>query len=66
MNEPEIQPVPSGEFRADPARYMERADRELVSLLSTDGRVFVTIGGLANLDEDEDDIEEDTARDAAS
>jgi len=67
MSERRVRVVPSGEFRANPAQYLGKVDQEPVSLRSSDGRVFVTIGGLVDLDEPEEDEEAaDRAPDAAA
>lgn len=58
MEQHDIQIVPSGEFRANPGKYLASADKEPVAI-SSGGRVFMTIGGLVDLDEA--DTEEQTS-----
>lgn len=49
--EQEITVVPSGEFRADPSRYLAGVDRQPIRIVSPSGQASLTVMGVADFDE---------------
>ena len=47
-----IEVIPVDQFCKDPARYLKGIAKKPIAIRASDGRVFMAIGGLVDLEED--------------